>query len=271
MRKSLFILFVALALLIAATTIEAKNNRRRSQDANEFDDDDEFSEFDNSDEESNAREAAGGGKKQSQQETKKQPEPVASNQQGEDGFDELIEDEFEETEIKKEQPIKKDEKPSSSVKHQQQASQQSVDDLDMEEFEHFVDDEEFENFDGKPAAKSDKSKPKSVKTEDTKMPNLKITNVPTHLLSVNNWHNYVWEIVALVLIAIYFINFIYGKSKNYKFVKAWIGSHYDILEKNFALVGDNGTAVEIAPTNPSEPIDLTTKLIKGKLLPLHTL
>jgi hypothetical protein len=85
------------------------------------------------------------------------------------------------------------------------------------------------------------------------MPNLKIANVPTHLMSNGNWQNYIWEIVMLIIIGLYFTNFIYGKSKNYRLVTAWYQAHRDLLERNFAVVGDDGNSQDLAkPSDSSE-------------------
>ena len=94
------------------------------------------------------------------------------------------------------------------------------------------------NKESKPVAASPSnsdSKSTSKTAKDNSMPNLKIANVPTHLMSTGNWQNYIWEIVMLVIIAIYFINFIYGKTKNYRLVTAWYQAHRDLLERNFTL------------------------------------
>ena len=136
--------------------------------------------------------------------------------------DESIEEEFDD-----EPPITK-----KTPKQQQQSSP----DIDNEEFEHFIDDEEFEN-------PTTTSKP----TEQTV--NLKIAKVPTHLMSTSNWTNYVYEIVMLAVILVYLIFFLIGRSKNYRLVDAWYQANRDLLEKNFALVGDDGQSTEISSQN----------------------
>ena len=79
------------------------------------------------------------------------------------------------------------------------------------------------------------------------MPNLKIADVPKHLMSNGNWQNYIWEIVMLAVIVTYFGNFIYGKTRNYRLVSAWYQSHRELLERHFTIVGDDGTSLD--PTN----------------------
>ena len=128
------------------------------------------------------------------------------------------------------------------------------DDLDMEEFEHFVDEEEFEGFESTPKTpetkEASKKKQPGKQADANKMPSLKIADVPMHLMSNGNWSNYVWEIVMLFLIGIYFMNFLYGKSKNYRLVTAWYQSHRELLERNFSVVGDDGNSIELPGQKP---------------------
>lgn len=67
-----------------------------------------------------------------------------------------------------------------------------------------------------------------------------------------NWQNYIWEICMLVVIAIYMANFFYGKSKNYQLVNHWYLTHRAVLEKNFALVGDDGLSVDVPKSEQNE-------------------
>ena len=87
------------------------------------------------------------------------------------------------------------------------------------------------------------------------MPNLKIADVPKHLMTNGNWQNYIWEICMLAVIVVYFGNFIYGKSKNYRLVTAWYQSHRDLLERHFAIVGDDDGIKHplLAPLPPQLP------------------
>ncbi|RNA26506.1 Coiled-coil domain-containing 47 [Brachionus plicatilis] len=130
--------------------------------------------------------------------------------------EETIEEEFDEEPVSEKTPTKS---PASL-------------DLDNEEFEHFFDDEEFENPTQQP-----KKKEEPV--------NLKINQVPIHLMSSGNWTNYVYEIVMLGVIAIYLAFYLVGKSKNSRFVHAWYQANLDLLEKNFSLVGDDGQSSEL--------------------------
>ncbi|XP_038044628.1 coiled-coil domain-containing protein 47-like [Patiria miniata] len=101
---------------------------------------------------------------------------------------------------------------------------------DEDEFEHFHDTEEFENF--------EKEKPfKGKGSSDT--PDLEIAKLPMHLR--NNWDSYYMEILMIVGILAYVLNYVTGKSKNQKLSTAWLNSHLELLESNFALVGDDGS------------------------------
>jgi len=124
----------------------------------------------------------------------------------------------------------------------------NLDDLDQEEFEHFVDEEEFEGYESAtktPEVKDTKSKKPTAQKPSEKMPSLKIADVPMHLMQNGNWSNYIWEIVLLGFIGIYLINFLYGKSKNYRLVYTWFQAHRELLERNFTVVGDDGNSVEL--------------------------
>lgn len=139
---------------------------------------------------------------------------------------------------------KEQKKPTNAFK------MNNIDDLDMEEFEHFIDDEEFEGFESTtkaPESKKETGSKRSKQSQNTaeKMPSLKIADVPMHLMQNGNWTNYVWEIVLLSFIGIYLVNYLYGKSKNYRLVFTWFQAHRELLERNFAVVGDDGNSTEL--------------------------
>lgn len=67
---------------------------------------------------------------------------------------------------------------------------------------------------------------------------LRITDIPAHLRG--NWDSYYMEILLSVGILVYFVNFLTGRSKNEKIAQSWLSCHRDLLEGNFALVGDDG-------------------------------
>lgn len=106
---------------------------------------------------------------------------------------------------------------------------------DDEESESFVEEEEEEEdiFENIAEPKQDDGKQSSNKKGD-----LKFTKVPIHLRA--SWSSFYVEIVLAAGILIYFINFLTGRSKNSKVATAWFESHRDLLESNFALVGDDG-------------------------------
>lgn len=267
-----FTVLVLLALALLGNVAQGARKSVRGED-----DDDEFNEFDNFDEEK----AAAAGKvpaASKSQETLKQTTQSGGQGGKRDqddfaGFDDEEVSEAEEEEV----PVaaKAKVKPAQDQQKQQQkkapafqASNQ--DDLDAEEFEHFVDDEEFETFDSSEIKDSDaadkKQKPKPAKASSSSgkeqknsnnaMPSLKIADVPKHLMTNGNWQNYIYEIVMLVLIVAYFVNYLIGKSKNQRLATAWYSSHKELLERQFALVGDNGTSTELPAgstvTAPSE-------------------
>jgi hypothetical protein len=264
MKTSLIILLLALVATVAVLS-GGVEGRRQKIETGEFDED-EFSEFDNLEEENAAQKKQPVAAKQQKQAESTTPKPTSPDNDA-SNFDELIEDEddIEQAEKQAAQQNAKKEATGSKKPKQQQKKQHvsNLDDLDMEEFERFVDEEEFEGFSD---AKSEKVKVDPKAGQKNAIPSLKITDVPTHLMSTSNWHNYVWEIVMIAVILVYFVNFLYGKSKNYRLVSTWYTAHRELLERNFALVGDNGGSVEITPTtSESSPssVDLSNKLIKG--------
>uniref|UniRef100_A0A915M7N5 PAT complex subunit CCDC47 n=1 Tax=Meloidogyne javanica TaxID=6303 RepID=A0A915M7N5_MELJA len=66
--------------------------------------------------------------------------------------------------------------------------------------------------------------------------------VPSHFRS--NWSSYQIESIALFVIIIYVINYLYGKTKNYSIALKWFSDNREKLEQQFALVGDDGTSTE---------------------------
>ncbi|XP_059475810.1 PAT complex subunit CCDC47 [Neocloeon triangulifer] len=111
-----------------------------------------------------------------------------------------------------------------------------LEDLEME---HLADEEEFEGWDAKEPVGGNKE-----------VPRLTITKVPMHLRT--NWDSYYLEMLMLAGLAVYFLNFMVGRSKNQRLANAWFSAHKSLLEENFSLVGDDG----------SKDIDTNTGLIK---------
>ncbi|XP_063889049.1 PAT complex subunit CCDC47-like isoform X2 [Scylla paramamosain] len=108
------------------------------------------------------------------------------------------------------------------------------DEDENDEFSHFHDEEEFIGFDSE--------RPQGARMPKTQEePKITIANVPLHLRS--NWDSFYLEMLMIAGLVVYFINFIVGKSKNQKLANAWFTSHKNLLEQNFALVGDDGKQV----------------------------
>ncbi|XP_076269950.1 PAT complex subunit CCDC47 [Rhynchophorus ferrugineus] len=93
------------------------------------------------------------------------------------------------------------------------------------EFEHFQDADEFEGFEEK------EEKPLVE-------PKITIAKVPVNFRQ--SWDSYYLEILMIFGLFVYFINFALGKSKNTKIANAWFQTHKQLLEENFAMVGDDG-------------------------------
>ncbi|XP_014677021.1 PREDICTED: coiled-coil domain-containing protein 47-like [Priapulus caudatus] len=197
-------ILVWLLLLVAIAAVQSANHHGAEIEDNEFA---EFEEFDDEDDEFLDK------PKESRETTKR--ESVEKSETDDD--DEEYEEEEEEEE--------EEEDDHEGV----------VEDEEDDEFEHFTDEEEFEGFD-----KDVKSSPGRAKSQDT--PDLKITNIPLHLRT--NWDSFYVEILMLVGLAVYFLNFLAGKSKNQRLANAWFTAHRELLEANFKLVGDDGVATE---------------------------
>uniref|UniRef100_A0A671YAN5 PAT complex subunit CCDC47 n=1 Tax=Sparus aurata TaxID=8175 RepID=A0A671YAN5_SPAAU len=70
--------------------------------------------------------------------------------------------------------------------------------------------------------------------------------VPPHLQ--NSWESYYMEILMVTGLLAYIMNYIIGKNKNSRLAQSWFSSHRELLESNFALVGDDGTSKEAVST-----------------------
>lgn len=105
------------------------------------------------------------------------------------------------------------------------------------EFSHFEDDEEFVGYNDKDDPEEFLNEKKPTRSSRTQQPPLQYANVPLHLRS--NWENYYVEIIMVLGIVVYFLNFFSGKSKNQKIANMWFNSHRALLESQFSLVGDD--------------------------------
>lgn len=249
------LLLVFLITLIGLSQVQS----RRSDSRDSFDEDD-FSDFDIDEEEAPSpvrRKNRESGKESDQSnefttfdDTNKEDDGEVEDEDFEDDPENL--NDLNSNSNNKPKPDGSGERVASSGGQKKNATafNMNTDDLDMEEFEHFIDDEEFEGFESTTKAPETNSKSKKPKATDNqksgdKMPSLKIADVPMHLMQNGNWTNYIWEIVLLCFIFIYLINFLYGKSKNYRLVYTWFQAHRELLERNFAVVGDDGNSTEL--------------------------
>lgn len=123
------------------------------------------------------------------------------------------------------------------------------DGLVEDEFD-FSDKDEFENFGGSDSQDSNQEAPDMKKTGE---PKLTIAKIPMHFR--NNWDSYWVELLFIAGLVVYFINYAMGKNKNIKIANSWLNAHKQLLEDNFALVGDDSKK----DTDMSQPIGLMMK------------
>ena len=121
-----------------------------------------------------------------------------------------------------------------------------VEDVDSE-FNHLLDEEEFEGFNNEEEEEEDEFEHMSTKGRGAKekvrpkpggQPTIKIANIP---MMRTQWENYYLEMLMVAGIVVYFLNFFTGKAKNQKIATSWFNSHRPILESNFSLIGDDGS------------------------------
>nr|XP_032801875.1 coiled-coil domain-containing protein 47 isoform X3 [Petromyzon marinus]XP_032801877.1 coiled-coil domain-containing protein 47 isoform X3 [Petromyzon marinus] len=108
------------------------------------------------------------------------------------------------------------------------------DNPDEDDVEQF-DEEEFEGIRDKSGGKKH-----SIDTP------IRILVVPDHLQ--NGWECYYLEILMVTGLLAYIVNYMIGRNKNSRLAQAWFNSHRELLEANFSLVGDDGTAKEVMST-----------------------
>jgi len=121
-----------------------------------------------------------------------------------------------------------------------------VEDVDSE-FNHLMDEEEFEGFNTEEEEEEDEFEHMSTKGRGAKekvrpkpsgQPTIKIANIP---MMRTQWENYYLEMLMVAGIVVYFLNFFTGKAKNQKIATSWFNSHRPMLESNFSLIGDDGS------------------------------
>ncbi|CAH8603211.1 unnamed protein product [Schistosoma intercalatum] len=112
----------------------------------------------------------------------------------------------------------------------------TVEDSELEEESEDMrldDDEEFEGLSpNQPILNTDKTK--------NGKRNLIIAKVPHHL--TRSWDNFHLEMLFVLALMIYTLNFVIGRSKNAQLANTWFSAHQPLLETNFAVVGDDGLA-----------------------------
>lgn len=113
-------------------------------------------------------------------------------------------------------------------------SDDSDDGIVEEEFEHFQDEEEFEGFGSNAEPADEALTPDQKKAE----PKLTMAKIPIHFRT--HWDSYWLEMIMLIGLIAYFSNYFVGRNKNSKLANMWLTAHRQLLEDNFAMVGDDG-------------------------------
>jgi len=148
-----------------------------------------------------------------------------------------FEDETDESvKVENEEDDEDDESFVSDEAEDEEEAEVTVED-DGTEFSHFEDEEEFVGYTDKEDSEEFVNQPRRHESS-MPQPKLKIANIPAHLRT--NWENYYVEILMIVGIVVYFLNFFTGKTKNQKIANMWFNSHRTLLESQFSLVGDDG-------------------------------
>ncbi|CEF64991.1 Protein of unknown function DUF1682 family-containing protein [Strongyloides ratti] len=152
-----------------------------------------------------------------------------------DVYDNLEDNEFAEFEENFEEKVVVEEStPMPSIKKEKEL----VNDFLEDDFTHIDDTTNFDINDENKLEDLDKLNTDD-KTANAPKP-LKFADVPTHLKS--NWKTYQIEILMMVLLFIYSVNFIIGMSKNNSIAHKWFEVTRPLLETKFALVGDDGVS-----------------------------
>lgn len=72
-----------------------------------------------------------------------------------------------------------------------------------------------------------------------------------------SWDKYTIEMFLLIVVLIYLVNYLHGRSTNARIANTWFECHRDLLATNFALVGDNPNShtVDVDSPETSESVD----------------
>lgn len=114
----------------------------------------------------------------------------------------------------------------------------------------FSDKDEFENFGGSDSQDINQEAPEMKKTGE---PKLTMAKIPMHFR--NNWDSYWVELLFIAGLVVYFVNYAMGKNKNIKIANSWLSAHKQLLEENFALVGDDSKK----DADMSQPVGMMMK------------
>uniref|UniRef100_A0AC35TU72 Coiled-coil domain-containing protein 47 n=1 Tax=Rhabditophanes sp. KR3021 TaxID=114890 RepID=A0AC35TU72_9BILA len=81
---------------------------------------------------------------------------------------------------------------------------------------------------------------KPIETEQVEMPKLQFADIPEHLRS--NWFTYKFEILIIVAMVIYGLNYGYGSNANSNIAFNWFNANLPYWHTKYALVADNGVS-----------------------------
>lgn len=82
-----------------------------------------------------------------------------------------------------------------------------------------------------------------------------ILQVPAHFRS--NWASYQVEAVVILLLALYMINYMIGRSRNQAIANSWFQDVSTLLQEQFTVVGDDGVSEEPGEGNLIKETDST--------------
>lgn len=192
-------LILLLSAVVLAVSIVAVKCEQEEDDFAEFDDDFEEDEL------SRARNRRG-----------KSPPPP-----GKASADEPEVKEVPKKQAQAEDPIEEDTRPRESTFDEDDETNVINDEDDFES----IDDEDEFDFEGDGKIKREMPPPK-----------LTITSVP---MPMRGWQAYWSELLMLVGIAVYMMNYILGRYKNQRIAQSFFDINWNILEDNFMMLGDS--------------------------------
>ncbi|CAJ0954163.1 unnamed protein product, partial [Mesorhabditis belari] len=176
--------------------------------------------------------------------------------------------EFEDDEVEIPKPPSQQEKPKveEPVKEEKQQQQQqkpvTTDDDDDDDFGVVEETEENEQ---------------QTNQETPSQPEpLKFADVPAHFRS--NWASYQVEAVVMLILALYLLNYIFGRATNQNLAYNWFAAHKAALEQQFAVVGDDGLSETPSEGNLTKDTDCSFSIwcsgrvgVSGLLIQMRTM